>query len=102
MNNLAAMLQAQGDLAGARGLHQQVLDLSRRVLGEEHPDTTISAFNLLVTLVKVGEPESARSFSPNTWRGCRSATRRRWAPINARYARSSSHTIRLDSPNDAE
>ena len=61
MNNLAAMLQAQGDLAGARGLHQQVLDLSRRVLGEEHPDTTISAFNLLVTLVKVGEPESARS-----------------------------------------
>ena len=27
MNNLAATLQAQGDLAGARGLQEQVLDL---------------------------------------------------------------------------
>ena len=37
MNNLAATLRAQGDLAGARKLHEEVLDIRRRVLGPEHP-----------------------------------------------------------------
>ena len=41
MNNLAETLRAQGDLAGARGLQEQVLDLRRRVLGAEHPNTLL-------------------------------------------------------------
>ena len=40
MSNLAATLRAQGDLAGARALQEQVLEARRRVLGEEHPDTS--------------------------------------------------------------
>ena len=35
MNNLAATLRDQGDLAGARATQEQVLALRRRVLGEE-------------------------------------------------------------------
>ena len=39
MNDLAEVLRAQGELAGARALHEQVLALYHRVLGEEHPNT---------------------------------------------------------------
>ena len=50
MNNLAATLRNQGDLAGARALQEQVLEARRRVLGEEHPDTLTSMNNLAETL----------------------------------------------------
>ena len=50
MNTLASTLQAQGDLAGARALQEQVLTVRRRVLGEEHPSTLISMNNLAGTL----------------------------------------------------
>ena len=59
MNNLAATLQAQGDLAGAREIQEQVLEISRRILGKEHPSTSIAAWNLYVTLFKLGD--SARA-----------------------------------------
>src|SRR5437764_1232580 len=39
MLNLASTLYAEGDLAKARELEEQVLAASRRLLGEEHPDT---------------------------------------------------------------
>ena len=39
MNNLAATLQAQGDLAGRPRAPGAVLAARRRVLGDEHPDT---------------------------------------------------------------
>ena len=41
MNNLAQALYAQGDLAGARKLQEQVLEARARLLGSgapEHPD----------------------------------------------------------------
>jgi hypothetical protein len=50
MNNLAETVRAQGDLAAARGLQEQVLDLYRASLGEQHADTTVSAWNLFLTL----------------------------------------------------
>ena len=50
MNNLAETLRAQGDLAGARSLEEQVLDVSRRIFGEEHPGTLTSMSNLAETL----------------------------------------------------
>ena len=46
MNNLAETLQAQGDLTGARKLHEETLAIQRRVLGPEHPDTLTSMNNL--------------------------------------------------------
>jgi len=61
MNNLAETLRAQGDLAGARGLHEQVLGLSRRVLGVEHPNTLRSMNNLALTLRDHGDLAGARS-----------------------------------------
>jgi tetratricopeptide repeat protein len=60
MNNLAETLREHGDLAGARGLQEQVLDLSRRVLGAEHPDTLTSMNNLASTLQAQGDLAGAR------------------------------------------
>ena len=46
----ALLFKAQGDLADTRRLHEQVLEVRRRVLGEEHPDTIRSMNNLAVIL----------------------------------------------------
>jgi tetratricopeptide (TPR) repeat protein len=59
MNILAGTLGTQGDLPAARALGEQALSISRRVLGERHPDTTASAWNLVTTLFRIGESESA-------------------------------------------
>src|SRR5262245_37698395 len=42
----AGQLQAQGRYAAALPLRQRLLDLRRRVLGEDHPDTAASYNNL--------------------------------------------------------
>ena len=61
MNNLAGTLWAQGDFAGARELQQTALAVSRRVLGDEHPDTLMSMHSLAVTLWETEEhPEAIR------------------------------------------
>jgi hypothetical protein len=39
LNNLAGLLQAQGDLAGARRLFERALAIREKALGPEHPDT---------------------------------------------------------------
>ena len=39
LNNLAGLLQDQGDLAGARPLYERALAICEKVLGPEHPDT---------------------------------------------------------------
>jgi hypothetical protein len=59
MNNLARMLRAQGDLAGARKLLEETLDILRRVLGPEHLGTSASARNLFETLQDLGELAAA-------------------------------------------
>jgi hypothetical protein len=46
MHNLAVTRRALGDLAGARELFEQALAGSRRVLGEDHPDTLQSINDL--------------------------------------------------------
>jgi len=55
MNNLAETLRAQGDLAGAHGLHQRGLEASGRVLGEDHPQTRISTNRLAATIQALGD-----------------------------------------------
>jgi hypothetical protein len=59
MNNLAEILRALGDLARARSLQEAVLEGRRRILGERHPDTTISAWSLFLTLLDQGDHEAA-------------------------------------------
>jgi len=56
----AILASAQGDRAGARWLGERVLEVSRRVLGEEHPDTLTSMNNLALTLLAEGDRAGAR------------------------------------------
>jgi hypothetical protein len=48
--NLANTLRDQGDLPGARLLQEQVLEVSRRIRGEEHPDMLTAMSDLAFTL----------------------------------------------------
>jgi tetratricopeptide (TPR) repeat protein len=54
------ILGDQGDLAGARKLQEQVLEIRRRILGEEHPDTITSMGNLAATLQAQGDLAGAQ------------------------------------------
>jgi Tetratricopeptide repeat len=65
MHNLAITLSHQGDINRARGLEERALELSRRIHGEEHPDTSNYEWNLLTTLVKLGEQSAQREFLKN-------------------------------------
>src|SRR4051794_12246933 len=60
MSNLAQMLKAQDDLAGARNLQEQVLVAFRQLLGEEHPDTLAGMNNLAATRYAQGDLAGAR------------------------------------------
>ena len=51
---------ASGRSTQARELHEQCLEVSRRVLGEEHPDTLSSMNNLAETLRALGDSGGAR------------------------------------------
>ena len=60
LNNLAVLLQAQGDLAGARPLYERALAIREKVLGAEHPDTATSLNNLASLLQDQGDLAGAR------------------------------------------
>jgi tetratricopeptide (TPR) repeat protein len=51
MDDLAETLRAQDDLAGARKIQEKLLEIRSRLLGDEHPDTSLSAWNLHLTLL---------------------------------------------------
>jgi tetratricopeptide (TPR) repeat protein len=57
---IAVTLYAQGDLAAARTLQEQVLADSRRILGPDHQNTLAAAGNLALTLLADGELVAAR------------------------------------------
>jgi hypothetical protein len=61
MLNLAGTLYAQGDLAGARTLRQQVLEAMAQLLGKEHPNTLASMLNLAQTLYAQEDLAGART-----------------------------------------
>jgi hypothetical protein len=46
LDNLASLLQAQGDLAGAQPLHERAMAIREKGLGTEHPSTAASLNNL--------------------------------------------------------
>ena len=60
LNNLAVLLQDQGDLAGARPLFERALAIREKVLGPEHPDTATSLNNLAGLLQDQGDLAGAR------------------------------------------
>jgi Flp pilus assembly protein TadD len=68
---LGNLAYAQGDLPGARKIQEQVLDASRRVLGEEHPDTLTSMNNLALTLWYQGDLAGARKIQEQELVICR-------------------------------
>jgi tetratricopeptide (TPR) repeat protein len=55
LSNLALLLRAQGDLAGARPLFERALAIRERVLGPDHPNTAESLNNLASLLKDQGE-----------------------------------------------
>ena len=46
LNNLGSVLEAQGDLAGAKALFERSLQIFREFLGDEHPNTRLVQNNL--------------------------------------------------------
>jgi tetratricopeptide (TPR) repeat protein len=56
---LARLLQVQGDLAGARPLHERALAIREKVLGAEHPGTALSLNCLANVLQDLGQLDKA-------------------------------------------
>ena len=60
MDNLAIVLRDQGKLDEARKLYEQTLEIRRRVLGPEHPDTlTVDVQSGLMCCVDQGKHDEA-------------------------------------------
>jgi tetratricopeptide (TPR) repeat protein len=60
LNNLALLLQHQGDFAGARPLYERALAICEKVIGPEHPLTATSLNNLARLLNDQGDFAVAR------------------------------------------
>ena len=60
LNNLARVLHEEGDLAGARRLHERALTIREARLGADHPDTAQSLSNLATVLYDQGDLAGAR------------------------------------------
>ena len=60
MNDLAETLRALGDSHGTLAPQERIVPVSRRVLGDEHPDTLVYMHNLAATLRAHGELTRAR------------------------------------------
>ena len=60
LNNLADLLESQGDYAAARPLYEQALAIRKEVLGERHPDYATSLNNLADLLESQGDYAAAR------------------------------------------
>ncbi|MEO0515360.1 MAG: tetratricopeptide repeat protein [Planctomycetota bacterium] len=66
MNNLARVMQDQGELQRARELHEKTLELRRRLLGEEHPDVATSMNHLASVIQDQGDLREARELYEKT------------------------------------
>ncbi len=66
LNSAATYLQNRGEPAASLPLIERALQLARRVLGAEHPDTLTSASHLARNLGAVGQYEAARVVAENT------------------------------------
>jgi CHAT domain-containing protein/Flp pilus assembly protein TadD len=66
LNDLATVLQAQGDYAAARSLYEQALGICKVVLGEHHPDYALLLNNLAMVLKAQGDSAGARPLLEKT------------------------------------
>ncbi|MBX3055397.1 MAG: tetratricopeptide repeat protein [Anaerolineae bacterium] len=62
LNNLGTLLQAEGDLAGARPYLERALAIREKALGSHHPDVTQSLNNLGMLLQDEGDLAGARPY----------------------------------------
>jgi tetratricopeptide (TPR) repeat protein len=60
LNNLAALLRAQGEYGAARPLYERALAIYEQALGPNHPDTATSLNNLAGLHYAQGEYGAAR------------------------------------------
>ncbi|MFZ1961914.1 MAG: tetratricopeptide repeat protein [Roseiarcus sp.] len=60
LNNLAYLLQAEGDFVGARPLFKRALAICEKALGPEHPETATGLNNLALLLQAEGDLAGAR------------------------------------------
>jgi tetratricopeptide (TPR) repeat protein len=60
LNNLAALLQSQGDYAAARPLFEKALVIRKEALGDRHPDYATSLNNLATLIESLGDYVGAR------------------------------------------
>jgi tetratricopeptide (TPR) repeat protein len=61
LNNLAFLLQQQGNFARARPLYERALAIQEKALGPEHPNTANTLGNLALLLHEQGDLAEARS-----------------------------------------
>jgi hypothetical protein len=59
---MGCVLKAMGDLAAARPYYEQALEIRRRVLGDDHPNTATSLDNLGLLLQAMGDLPAARPY----------------------------------------
>ena len=60
LNNLAAMLHAQGRYAEARPLYERSIDIKAQALGRDHPDVATNLINLASLVAELGDYSEAR------------------------------------------
>ena len=60
LNNLAEVLEAQGDYVTARSLLEKALAIKKDVHGEQHPDYALALNNLAGSLRRQGDYPAAR------------------------------------------
>ena len=71
MNNLARAVLDQGKFAQAEPLLVKALEVSRRDLGEEHPDTLAAMNNLAQLYVAQGQARPGRAAPrQDAWNSC--------------------------------
>ena len=55
LNNLAELLMARGDFAGAEPLNRRALAIAEKALGADHPATRTVSMNLARVLENLGK-----------------------------------------------
>jgi tetratricopeptide (TPR) repeat protein len=66
MNNLANVYWSHGDYAQAEALYSETMEIQRRVLGPEHPDTLLSMGNLAGAYTEDGKYAQAEALFSQT------------------------------------
>ena len=59
MINLATSMMQQGHYTDAEKLDLETLEMRRRILGPEHPDTALSVYNLAIVEERLGKRAAA-------------------------------------------